>query len=315
MSHLLALSLVSLVYGSPIISKVEPGPQLTLSTCKASASQKFSITPNQTTLFVTTPSGPMCVDIRGFDTNPGAVVYTFPCGEGSKRNQDFVVGAESIKSMQTPPTCLVAANNFFGSKITTAKCSGSDPLQKLSFSSASGSITLAGTAFCVDADGPSPLPPSAWCGVSPQSTWAICDPAQSLDARVADLVSRLSLDDKIAALVTRTVPLTSVGLPAYEWWSEGTHGISGPGVQHNATYPGASNTALPITTSCSFNRSLWKETGNLIGREGRAFWNAGLATGATFWTPVLNIVRDPRWGEWLIARAKLYHPPPSLLSS
>jgi hypothetical protein len=67
----------------------------------------------------------------------------------------------------------------------------------------------------------------------------------------------------------------------------------------NATYPGATNTALPITTSCSFNRSMWKATGNLIGREGRAFMNAGLS-GSTFWTPVINIVRDPRWVSQMI---------------
>ena len=54
--------------------------------------------------------------------------------------------------------------------------------------------------------------------------------------------------------------------------------------------------ALPITTSCSFNRTLWKATGSLIGREGRAFVNEG-ASGSTFWTPVINIVRDPRWGR------------------
>ena len=65
-------------------------------------------------------------------------------------------------------------------------------------------------------------------------------------------------------------------------------------MHHSAALPGASNTALPITTSCSFNRSLWGATGNLIGREARAFINAGLA-GSTFWTPVINIVRDVRF--------------------
>ena len=67
-------------------------------------------------------------------------------------------------------------------------------------------------------------------------------------------------------------------------------------MHHSPAYPGASNTALPITTSCSFNRTMWKATGNVIGREGRAYINAGLA-GSTFWTPVINIVRDPRWGR------------------
>ncbi len=64
-------------------------------------------------------------------------------------------------------------------------------------------------------------------------------------------------------------------------------------VSYSGPTPYASNTALPITTGCSFNRSLWHATGNQIGREARAFMNVGNAFG-TYWTPVLNTVRDPR---------------------
>ncbi len=149
-------------------------------------------------------------------------------------------------------------------------------------------FALIGLLFArAQAQGPSPTP---WCAATPQSAWAVCDPTQSLDARAADIVGRLSLSDKLASLVTATTALSSVGLPSYQWWSEATHGIGGPGVHHSPEYPGASNTALPITTSCSFNRTMWKATGNLIGREARAYGNAGLA-GNTFWTPVINIVR------------------------
>ena len=62
-------------------------------------------------------------------------------------------------------------------------------------------------------------------------------------------------------------------------------------MSYTAETPYASNTALPITTSCSFNRSLWMATGNQIGREARAFMNMGSAY-STFWAPVINIVRD-----------------------
>ena len=132
------------------------------------------------------------------------------------------------------------------------------------------------------AQGPNPTP---WCAAPPQSAWPVCDPTQGLDARAADIVGRLSGADKISGLITHSPALGSVGLPAYQWWSEATHGLGGPGVLHSPDYPGASNTALPITTSCSFNRTLWGATGNLIGREARAYINAGLA-GSTFWTPV-----------------------------
>ena len=133
-------------------------------------------------------------------------------------------------------------------------------------------------------------PSQNFCAQAPQSGWVFCNPAAGLDARAADIVGRLTLEDKINATVSASPALPSVGLPAYQWWSEATHGISGPGVHHNATLPGATNAALPITTSCSFNRSLWHSTGNAIAREGRAYANVGMS-GLTFWTPVINIVR------------------------
>jgi len=133
---------------------------------------------------------------------------------------------------------------------------------------------------------------NTWC--SNHSTWLICDPSADINARAADIVSRISLADKIQALGTSTPGLPSVGLPAYNWWSEATHGISH--VTFNSETPYASNTALPITTSCSFNRSLWHATGNQIGREARAFMNVDHAY-STYWAPVINIVRDPRWGR------------------
>jgi len=54
--------------------------------------------------------------------------------------------------------------------------------------------------------------------------------------------------------------------------------------------------AFPITTGMSFNRTLWKATGAQIGREARALMNAGKAY-STFWAPVVNLAREPRWGR------------------
>jgi beta-glucosidase-like glycosyl hydrolase len=71
-------------------------------------------------------------------------------------------------------------------------------------------------------------------------------------------------------------------------------------VQYSPTVPFASNFPLPITSSCSFNRSLWTAIGRQIGREARAFMNQGAAYG-TYWAPVINVARDPRWGRNLEA--------------
>ena len=101
----------------------------------------------------------------------------------------------------------------------------------------------------------------------------------------------MSIGDKVLALSTDTHALLSVGLPAYNWWSEAAHGISRT-TDWSPPTPWASNTVLPITASCAFNRSLWRATGNQIGREARAFMNVGHVD-STFWAPVINIVRDP----------------------
>lgn len=128
-----------------------------------------------------------------------------------------------------------------------------------------------------------------WCANKPQANWTVCDPTASLDARAADIVARLSLADKIASLGTSTPSLPSVGLPAYQWWSEAAHGISH--VRYTPVTPYASNTVIPVSASQSFNRTLWHATGAQIGREARAFMNAGTAGGGTYWAPVINIIR------------------------
>ena len=109
-----------------------------------------------------------------------------------------------------------------------------------------------------------------------------CNASLSLDARAADIVDRLTLPEKIGGLSSYTIPLPSIGLQQYNWWSEATHGISH--VRNTERTPFESNFALPITTACSFNRSLWHATGKQIGVEARAFMNQGNAY-STFWAP------------------------------
>ena len=109
-----------------------------------------------------------------------------------------------------------------------------------------------------------------------------------------DMISRMPLKDKINALDTSENPIDSLNLVAYNWWSEATHGISH--VQNDAEEPYESNFAFPITTAMSYNRTLWKNTGNQIGREARAFMNSGNAW-STYWAPVINLAREPRWGR------------------
>ena len=65
-------------------------------------------------------------------------------------------------------------------------------------------------------------PSQSFCATAPQSGWVFCNPSAALDDRAADIVGRLSLADKINATVSSSPALPSVGLPAYQWWSEAT---------------------------------------------------------------------------------------------
>eukprot|EP00418_Pyrodinium_bahamense_P007913 CAMPEP_0179121212 /NCGR_PEP_ID=MMETSP0796-20121207/57152_1 /TAXON_ID=73915 /ORGANISM="Pyrodinium bahamense, Strain pbaha01" /LENGTH=794 /DNA_ID=CAMNT_0020819793 /DNA_START=44 /DNA_END=2428 /DNA_ORIENTATION=+ len=121
-----------------------------------------------------------------------------------------------------------------------------------------------------------------------------CDPTLPIDQRISDMLSRMTLDEKIGSLRDKAVAIDSLGLPAYNWWSEATHGVAD--MRKDWRTPWTTSFAFPITTSMSFNRTLWRKTGEQIGREARALMNAGNAY-STFWAPVVNLARDPRWGR------------------
>ena len=126
-----------------------------------------------------------------------------------------------------------------------------------------------------------------------------CNGTAPLEARIDDIIGRLSLPEKIGALGTSTPALPSIGMPAgpltpnsgvnhdgqsYNWWTEATSGISWAHCGSCKT----SKFAFPITLGMSFNRSLWRATGNQIAREARALMNEGTGY-STFWAPVVNV--------------------------
>ncbi|KAF9690182.1 hypothetical protein SADUNF_Sadunf01G0169100 [Salix dunnii] len=87
-----------------------------------------------------------------------------------------------------------------------------------------------------------------------------------------------------------------LGIPRYEWWSEALHGVSyvGPGTRFSSVLPGATSFPQVILTAASFNTSLFEAIGKVVSTEARAMYNVGLA-GLTYWSPNINIFRDPRW--------------------
>ncbi|XP_022727079.1 probable beta-D-xylosidase 5 isoform X1 [Durio zibethinus] len=125
-----------------------------------------------------------------------------------------------------------------------------------------------------------------------------CDTSLSYEARAKDLVSRLTLQEKVQQLVNKASGISRLGVPAYEWWSEALHGVSdlGPGTRFNATVPGATSFPAVILSAASFNATLWFTMGQVVSTEARAMYNVGLA-GLTYWSPNVNVFRDPRWGR------------------
>ncbi len=122
------------------------------------------------------------------------------------------------------------------------------------------------------------------------------DPDLPLNQRVADLISRLTLPEKINQLLHENNGVEHLGVPAYNWWSEACHGVGRNG--RATVFPQV------IGLGATWNRALVQRVASSISDEARAKHHAALAAGRhgqyqglTFWTPNINIFRDPRWGR------------------
>ena len=121
------------------------------------------------------------------------------------------------------------------------------------------------------------------------------DPDADADARARDLVSRMTVDEKVSQLMNEAPAIPRLGVPAYEWWNECLHGVARAGVA--TVFPQA------IGLAATFDVPLIGEMADVIGNEARAKHHQfvrqgqrGRYQGLTFWSPNINIFRDPRWG-------------------
>src|SRR5690606_36363871 len=122
------------------------------------------------------------------------------------------------------------------------------------------------------------------------------DPSQPLDARVNDLISQLTLEEKVQQMMNATPAIPRLKIPAYDWWNESLHGVARSGVA--TVFPQA------IGLGATFDEDLIFRMSSAISDEARAMYNAAMKKdyhkrygGLTFWTPNINIFRDPRWGR------------------
>ena len=122
------------------------------------------------------------------------------------------------------------------------------------------------------------------------------NPEVSIEKRVEDLISRMTLEEKVGQLMYTAPAIDRLEVPAYNWWNECLHGVARNG--RATIFPQA------IGLAATWDTKLIHRVAETISTEARAKYNASMKAGyrgryqgLTFWTPNVNIFRDPRWGR------------------
>ncbi|MBO5797993.1 MAG: glycoside hydrolase family 3 C-terminal domain-containing protein [Clostridia bacterium] len=118
---------------------------------------------------------------------------------------------------------------------------------------------------------------------------AYLDVRLSYKERAADLISRMSLEEKQAQLIPAAPAIPRLGVSAYKYQNEALHGIM--------SNDGGTSFPSPITTASSWNLELMQEVGTIVSDEIRAYYNAASGRGLSYYSPTMNLLRDPRWGR------------------
>ena len=130
----------------------------------------------------------------------------------------------------------------------------------------------------------------------PAQQFPFMNPALSVDERVEDLLGRLTLEEKTRLMRNGSPGIPRLGIPTFDWWSEALHGVGRNGIA--TVFPSC------IGMSCSFDDELIESVFNAVSDEARAKNTLGRQQGKvgkysclSFWTPTINVFRDPRWGR------------------
>jgi len=122
------------------------------------------------------------------------------------------------------------------------------------------------------------------------------NPKLPLEQRVDDLIGRMTLEEKVAQMRDHAIAIPRLGVPKYDWWNEGLHGVAFSGY--------ATNFPQVIGMAATWDADLVHKMAETISTEARAKYNEAMSHdqheaffGLTFWAPNINIFRDPRWGR------------------
>jgi beta-glucosidase len=255
---------------------------------------------NFTVTFAHLPAGRYTISIGEVETLAGAAgerVFDVTAGDvalaknfdifataGGARKATSITGTVQHEddTMKGPVTITFAASQG-NAKFNTLEVKNSSGASVVAFNASDLADAFTGAAARV----PEITDPPIWH-----------DPSQPLKARANDLIRRMSLAEKVAQLQNGAPGIPRIGLPAYNYWNEALHGVANNGIA--TVFP------EPVGMASTWNPELMYKEGHVVGVEGRAKYNDYVSkhngdskwwTGLTFWTPNINIFRDPRWGR------------------
>lgn len=131
-----------------------------------------------------------------------------------------------------------------------------------------------------------------------QTQYSFQNTTLPFEQRVNDLVSRLTLEEKVGQMLNSAPAIPRLGIPAYDWWNEVLHGVARTPYKVTV-FPQA------IAMAATFDTNSLKKMAEYSATEGRVIYNKAIQqgksgqryVGLTYWTPNINIFRDPRWGR------------------
>ena len=137
---------------------------------------------------------------------------------------------------------------------------------------------------------------STSCKETKTYEYAFQNPELRMEDRVEDLINQLTIEEKVSQMMNVTPAIERLGIPEYDWWNEALHGVARAG--RATVFPQA------IALAATFDDEALFETFTMVSDEARAKYNDyqnkkeyDRYKGLTFWTPNINIFRDPRWGR------------------
>jgi beta-glucosidase len=256
--------------------------------------------PRFTVTIANLPAGRYGIEIRAVEmtaTAAGAHVFDVSAGEQVlAKDVDLFAAAGGARKVATLRAAIEKTDDALRGplRLTFTASQGRAKFNTIAIKDEAGTEVVAFAANeLADAFGVAALTPPE---VKETPIWR--DPAQPLRARTTDLIRRMSLAEKVSQLKNAAPAIQRLGLPAYDYWNEALHGVANNGFA--TVFP------EPVGGAASWNPALFCQQGTVIGIEGRAKFNdyadrhggdSKWWAGLTYWTPNVNIFRDPRWGR------------------